>query len=330
MFILSLSAGGSIPWFNTVCFVLNIKNFPENWPLAVSLSVSFNGVTAALYNLIVTNISPDNKSTSYLLLNALVPFIVAIAALGPILQQPGSQKDRQINETVIKDDAHIFVCMYVLAAITALYLFFLNPKSQNVFIVTILLIVLPFIFPNIIYLLKKGHRAYFSNGRTVEGSSYNLVENKHHEEFPEACSTPVANKNSRRCCFFDRIIEKDQLMVLGEEHSATFLVTRCDFWLYYIAYFCGGTIGLVYSNNLGQIAESLGYISETKALVTIYSTCSFFGRLLSAATDLVACFYHQSYTSECKANYKLSDYSCILGLIRLKFGEKKYATKNYF
>ncbi|CBI39995.3 unnamed protein product, partial [Vitis vinifera] len=65
------------------------------------------------------------------------------------------------------------------------------------------------------------------------------------------------------------------------------LVRRWDFWLYYIAYLCGGTIGLAYSNNLGQISESLGYSSETNMIVTLYSACSFFGRLLSAAPDFL-------------------------------------------
>lgn len=305
MFVLSLSAGGSIPWFNTVCFVLNIKNFTVNWPLAVSLSVSFNGVTAALYNLIATKLSPNNKNSSYLLLNALVPSIVAIAALGPILQQPGPQKDHQIDETVIEDDAHVFVCMYILAAVTGLYLFLLDPKSQNILVVAILLIVLPFIFPKIVYLFKTRHRAYYSEGHHVEGPNYNLVELKHHEEVPEECLTPMHNRNSCGRSIVDMIMEKDRIRVLGEEHSVTYLVTRYDFWFYYIAYFCGGTIGLVYSNNLGQIAQSLGYITETKELVTIYSTCSFFGRLLSAAADLVTCFYHQTYTSKCMVNKKL-------------------------
>ncbi|PWA95834.1 nodulin-like, Major facilitator superfamily domain protein [Artemisia annua] len=294
VFILSLSAGGSIPWFNTVCFVLNIKNFPVNWPLAVSLSVSFNGVTAALYNIIATKLTP-NKNTSYLLLNALIPFIVAIAALGPILQQPGSDIDHQIDETVVKDDAYVFVCMYMLAAVTGLYLLFTESKSQNIYIVAILLIVLPFVFPKIVYLVKKLYRAYYSDGKPVEGPKYNLVEIKYHEEYTEESFAPIEKKNLLGWVF-DMTIEKGRLKVLGEEHSVALLVTRCDFWLYYIAYFCGGALGLVYSNNLGQIAQSLGYISETKALVTMYSTCSFFGRLLSAASDLVACFHRQDST----------------------------------
>ncbi|CAI9293039.1 unnamed protein product [Lactuca saligna] len=291
VFVLSLSAGGSIPWFNTVCFVLNIKNFPENWPLAVSLSVSFNGVTAALYNLIVTKLSPNDKTTSYLVLNAFVPFITSIASLGPILQQSTSQQDNnQKDEIALKDDAHIFIFLYILAAVTGLYLFFTNPVSQNIVIVTMLLIVLPFIMPKVIYLIKRAHRAFYPDG-PIERPDYELVEMNHLEEFHEECSTPVLNKSC--CSVFDRMIKIDRLRELGEEHSATYMMSRCDFWLYYVTYFCGGTIGLVYSNNLGQIVESLGYISETKALVTIYSTCSFFGRLLSAAMDMFGCFYQQ-------------------------------------
>jgi hypothetical protein len=83
------------------------------------------------------------------------------------------------------------------------------------------------------------------------------------------------------------MVKKDRLEMLGEEHPAWLLVRRLDFWLYYIAYFCGGTIGLVYSNNLGQIAESVGQSSNTTTLVTLYSSFSFFGRLLSAAPDYI-------------------------------------------
>nr|GMD38136.1 protein NUCLEAR FUSION DEFECTIVE 4-like [Ipomoea batatas] len=82
---------------------------------------------------------------------------------------------------------------------------------------------------------------------------------------------------------------KDHSVIPGEEHSASALITSRDFWLYYIAYFCGGTIGLVYSNNLGQISQSLGYSSDVTELVAVYSACSFFGRLLSSTPD----FLHQ-------------------------------------
>ncbi|KAL2902488.1 Protein NUCLEAR FUSION DEFECTIVE 4, partial [Bienertia sinuspersici] len=47
VFFLCLLGGCSIYWFNTVCFVLCIKNFSANRALALSLTVGFNGVSAA-------------------------------------------------------------------------------------------------------------------------------------------------------------------------------------------------------------------------------------------------------------------------------------------
>jgi hypothetical protein len=85
------------------------------------------------------------------------------------------------------------------------------------------------------------------------------------------------------CC--GAILGKGHIVVLGEEHSAQKLIHSVDFWLYYTAYFCGVTVGLVYSNNLGQIAQS-----RLTMLLGVYSSCSFFGRLLSALPD----FLHMS------------------------------------
>ncbi|KAJ9537357.1 hypothetical protein OSB04_030090 [Centaurea solstitialis] len=179
-----------------------------------------------------------------------------------------------------------------------LYLFFLDTPSQNIFVVATLLLVLP--------LLWLKFRVFFCNDEScsqvhpVEGPSYDLVEINNYEELSEEISSSLfSNQKSFGCRVFGKMIEKDQITVIGEEHTVRMLVNRCDFWLYFVAYFCGGTIGLVYSNNLGQISQSHGYVSETATLVTIYSTCSFFGRLISAGPDLVGCFYpSQMYTKK--------------------------------
>ncbi|KAL5077738.1 hypothetical protein RYX36_016722 [Vicia faba] len=87
VFLLCLLSGCSICWFNTVCFVLCIKNFPVNRPLALSLTVGFHGVSAAHYTLAANSINPLSDQL-YLLLNALVPLLTSFAALLPILRQP--------------------------------------------------------------------------------------------------------------------------------------------------------------------------------------------------------------------------------------------------
>ncbi|KAL7238312.1 hypothetical protein ACSBR2_004423 [Camellia fascicularis] len=300
VFVLCLLAGCSICWFNTVCYVLCIKNFSANRPLALALSISFNGVSAALYNLIANAIN-SSEDTLYLLLNALVPLITSVAALPPLLRQPPIQS---LPADAVSRDSLIFIYLNILAVFTGLYLLLLNSLSSNAITARILLagavflLVIPLGTPGIIYARDWARRTIHSSFR-FEGSRFNLVDVDDLELHKELIGSGISSaddttlngnnalglREKRGCCV--DLIEKDQLTVLGEEHPAKWVVRRRDFWLYYLAYFCGGTIGLVYSNNLGQISQSLGYSSQTSSIVTLYSACSFFGRLLSAAPDFL-------------------------------------------
>ncbi|KAL1830554.1 hypothetical protein ACET3Z_000205 [Daucus carota] len=307
VFMLCLLAGCSICWFNTVCFVLCIKNFPANRPLAISLTVSFNGVSAALYNLAAKSFD-SSSSDLYLLLNAFIPLLTSIAALIPILRQPPVN---HLPTDAVKRDRLIFLLLNFLAVITGLYLLVLHPgdpsSARILFCGAIILLILPLAIPGVVYARDWFHRTIYSSIR-VDSTSFILVDHDDlqlHKEFMSQENSPVINVVSytgsddaypnriieevtkSREGFFVRIIEGDRLVMLGEDHKANKLIRRIDFWLYYFAYFFGGTIGLVYSNNLGQISQSLGLSSTTSTLITLYSAFSFFGRLLSAAPDIL-------------------------------------------
>lgn len=305
--LLCLLAGCSICWFNTVCFVLCIKNFPSNRPLAVSLMLSFNGLSAALYNLAANSFSPSSTSV-YLLLNALLPLVTSIVALIPILRQPPVIT---LPPDVIKRDQVTFVLLNFLAVITGLYLLFLHPSNMSMacllFAGAIFLLVLPLGIPGIIYAREWFKNAIYTSFQ-LHDSGFTPVDAEDLELHKQLLSRENSavncmisspdvdgsmnemsrqNMRSTEACSCDIIFKKDQLVMLGEEHKAKMLIRRLDFWLYFVAYFCGGTIGLVYSNNLGQIAQSLGHSSFNSRLITIYSSFSFFGRLLSAAPDFI-------------------------------------------
>lgn len=307
MFLLCLLAGCSICWFNTVCFVLCIKNFPSNRPLALALTVSFNGVSAALYTLAAKAISPSKPSV-YLLLNAFIPLITSIVSLIPVLRQPSVDP---LPSEAVRRDQIIFIILNFLAVVTGLYLLLLHSKDLDtariLFSGAILLLLLPLGIPGIIYARSWFHRTIYSSFQ-LEGSGFILIDEEDLELHKEIISrhNSIANGlvdhsadgddltksllkqdagSNERCC--DSIIKKDKLVMLGEEHNAKMVVRRLDFWLYYVTYFCGGTIGLVYSNNIGQIAQSLGYGTSTSVIVSVYSSFSFFGRLLSAAPDFI-------------------------------------------
>ena len=113
-----------------------------------------------------------------------------------------------------------------------------------------------------------------------------LLNNDEQSEIDSSMAQKSVEWQLDGCCC-GMILEKGRVLVLGEEHSAKKLIRRVDFWLYYTAYFCGATVGLVYSNNLGQIAQSLNLQPRLTMLLAVYSSCSFFGRLLSALPDFL-------------------------------------------
>ncbi|KAK4801429.1 hypothetical protein SAY86_021916 [Trapa natans] len=308
-FLLCLLSGCSICWFNTVCFVLCIRNFSSNRALALSLTVGFNGVTAALYTLIADSLDPSSSSV-YLLLNASVPLLISSLALVPILRQPTLSP---LPPEAVRLDSLIFLILNVAAALTGIYLLIIGTFSTDIGTARILLggavvlLAFPLFIPGILYARSWFQQTVRTSFR-LEDSGFLLVDDEDLELHKELITSDVSvhenglthliseNGSSygltRRkhpeiegCC--EAIIGRNQLVMLGEEHPARLLVRRVDFWLYYVAYFCGGTIGLVYSNTLGQIAQSLGQASQTTMLITLYSSFSFFGRLLSAAPDYI-------------------------------------------
>ncbi|XP_065619139.1 protein NUCLEAR FUSION DEFECTIVE 4 isoform X2 [Quercus suber] len=254
VFFLCLLAGCSICWFNTVCFVLCNQNFPANRPLAISLTVSFNGVSAALYALAANAIDPSSDAL-YLLLNALIPLLTSVVSVIPILRQPSLDP---LPPDAVRHDSLIFLLLNFLAVVTddlELHKELLSRHASSI-------------------------------GPIGNGSLTHLLS----DNGSMIAITRQKTGEIEGCC--QGMLVRDQLAMLGQEHLAGVLVRRFDFWLYYLAYFCGGTIGLVYSNNLGQIAQSLGQSSNTTTLLTLYSSFSFFGRLLSAVPDYIrAKFY---------------------------------------
>ncbi|CAA0820698.1 Major facilitator superfamily protein [Striga hermonthica] len=266
--ISSLLAGSSVSWFNTVCYVVCIKTFRTNRALALALTISFNGLSAAIYNLTANSIDPNNDTKLYLLLNATIPLITSVLALRPIMRSSEPQSAGPTHR-----DRSNFIILTALAVITGLYLLALNSMSWNSFATrvilsgAVILLLLPLATPRII--------------NSYIGSS---TENDDLEIQKELIGTEALLNSSLN----ENASQKDRLVVvLGDEHSTAMLIRNREFWLYYVVYLCGGTLGLVYSNNLGQISQSLGFHSDVRSLVSLYSACSFFGRLLSTVPELV-------------------------------------------
>ncbi|KAM3256602.1 hypothetical protein ACQJBY_049188 [Aegilops geniculata] len=292
VFLICLAAGCSICWFNTVCFVVCIRSFSAaNRPLALSLSISFNGLSAAFYTLFANALSPYSPSV-YLLLNAILPLAASIIALPAILLC--HPHDHSSLRTVPKHDRRVFLCFYTIAFVTGIYLVTFgsvtttSSAARAILMGAMALLTLPLIIPAASSCSSVGTH----DPDTELTFNHNdpqkplLLNHDDHTETNGSVAHKTVEWQPEGCCC-GTILDKGCVLVLGEEHSAKKLIRCVDFWLYYIAYFCGATVGLVYSNNLGQIAQSLHLQPQLTMLLAVYSSCSFFGRLLSALPDFL-------------------------------------------
>ncbi|XP_034568522.1 uncharacterized protein [Setaria viridis] len=289
VFLVCLVAGCSICWFNTVCFVLCIRSFSaSNRPLALSLSISFNGLSAAFYTLFANAFSPTSPSV-YLLLNAILPLAASILALPAILLCHTHDNHLQ---SVPRYDRRVFLSLYILAFITGIYLVVFGSlnttRSAAAWVIltgAMVLLALPLIIPAC-------SSCSYVDTHSIDSASHNDDPHKpllvgNHLQNGSNAVMEKAMEQQLQGSSCGTILDKGRLVVLGEEHSAKRLIGCVDFWLYYTAYFCGATVGLVYSNNLGQIAQSLHQQSQLTMLLAVYSSFSFFGRLLSALPDFL-------------------------------------------
>ncbi|MED6175903.1 hypothetical protein PIB30_082731 [Stylosanthes scabra] len=270
VFLLTFLAGNSICWINTVCYVVTIKNFLSHSQVAVGITTSYQGLSAKVYtNVVDAFFSPRNKARAFLFLNSVLPLAIALV-VAPILRET---KKNTPNFNHNNHNFYGFGVVFVITIATGVYavvssLGFVSRKisSLGVLIGILVSLFLPLLVPisvKIIELVKSWHE----NKEKLRVYHYTMEENY---------TTTNEVKESEG--------EEEKEVCVKEEIGVNLMVKRIDFWLYFSVYLFGATIGLVYLNNLGQIAESRGS-SNTSSLVSLSSSFGFFGRLMPSLMD---------------------------------------------
>ncbi|GER28113.1 major facilitator superfamily protein [Striga asiatica] len=241
VFALTVLAGNSVCWINTVSYVLAINNFPLDRKIAVGLSTSYVGLSTAIYTNAVNILagragSPARRAEYFLLLNALVPLTVCVLVAPIVLA-----RDPTLGKSRVLESG--FRSLFVITVFTGLL-----GVTSSLFSSTVLLALVVVFF---VFLLMP-------------------------------LSTPLvewARETMQKKCLL-RLYDEGE----GEEIGPLMMLRRVEFWLYFFVYLFGATLGLVYLNNLGQVAESRG-CSGTLSLVSLSSALRFFGRLLPSLFD---------------------------------------------
>ncbi|XP_010510381.1 PREDICTED: protein NUCLEAR FUSION DEFECTIVE 4-like [Camelina sativa] len=264
---LSFLAGNSICWINTACYIVAINSFPMNRQVAVGITASFQGLSGKIYTDMVnsfSNSSPREAASGYLLLNSLVP-LVACFVTAPMLMRHGGDK----TTSSTKDVKVGFIVLFVLTIATGIYAVATSLLSAPT--VLVLVGITLFLFSPIGIPIGVWFKEFVSSRKTQQKvhdleapDKFELVEEEDHtkeeEEFEKA------------------------IVGVKEEVEWTQLWKKQDFWIYFGLYLFGPTVGLVFMNNLGQIAESRG-CTATSSLVALASSFGFFGRLLPSLLD---------------------------------------------
>lgn len=272
--LLNVLAGNSICWINTVCYIVAVKNFPLQLQAAVGLTTSYAGLSAVIYTAVVDAFLSRilGRAQAYLLLNAIFPIIVSIITT-PVVRNLSFSKPQ-------KSEAG-FVVISMITVGTGLYALSSSLSSTSgklpplVNVVGIgLCLALPLVVPLCDYLraiMFKG-KLYMNTAARVCHLSSPSIEESTNEDIENRMKWMDFVSNME-----DNVPESKAAVM--EEIGAGLMLKRLSFWLYFFVYLLGVTLGLVFMNNLGQVAQSRGY-SRTSSLVSLSSAFGFFGRLL--------------------------------------------------
>ncbi|KAF6985170.1 hypothetical protein CFC21_003066 [Triticum aestivum] len=278
LFALTSLAGNGICWINTVCYLLCINNFPSDSRVAVSLATSYLGLSAKFYTTMEDTLKGlrYSQAKKYLLLNAVVPMLVTLLVVPSLrVVKPGSGKRTDFG----------FFAMFAItlatgacAVVGSIGSKSLGVSSKEHLISLYVMLAVPILIPVALRVResmakiraaanKRVHRVHDlgENGMCWLNKEIEVATNvkEEEEEVKEAGSVEHGGQ---------------------EELGGLGLLRRLDFWMYFFSYMFSGTLGLVFLNNLGQIADSRG-LGDPSTLVSLSSSFGFFGRLLPAFLD---------------------------------------------
>lgn len=290
IFFLTILAGNSICWINTVCYLVTIRNFPMDRQLAIGLTGSYLGLSAKIYTDIVDVVfpsSPINRARAYLFLNSVLPVIVGVIA-APVVRVINNIVGKSTN--INNRDKAAFIVILVITTATGVFAVmgslgsvsiissWLSPFTSAVGMVALLLA--PLVIP-----LGQQIRLLISARLILSREEKVYIEENVSMEKMESGSSRDASFEFFSCVSesgSDDNIKAEDISVI-EEIGVKLMLRRLNFWLYFFVYLFGVTLGLVFLNNLGQIAESRG--CSASVLVSLSSSFGFFGRLIPSLLD---------------------------------------------
>lgn len=274
LFLLTSLAGNGICWINTVCYLLCIRNFGASSRVAVGLATSYLGLSAKVYTSLADSVPGlgSNKAKTYLLLNAVVPMLVTVV-VAPSLRVV------ELTSEASTDAAFLVMFAITLATGACAVVGSIGStsgsglSSREHMVSLGVLLATPVLIPLALRVRESLHKIW-------ETKRENRIHDLGTDDAIVVVDVAADAADAESIKEGDGVTEEKP----QEEIGGLRLLRKLDFWLYFFSYMFSGTLGLVFLNNLGQIAESRR-LGQTSTLVSLSSSFGFFGRLLPSFLD---------------------------------------------
>ncbi|KAL2482741.1 Major facilitator superfamily protein [Forsythia ovata] len=286
-------ATNSSAWFTTAVLVTNMRNFPLSRGTVAGIIKGYAGLSAAVYTQIYS-VLLQNSSAKLLLFLALgIPTLclVMMYFVRPCTPASGDDSSEQSHFLFIQA-ASIVLGIYVLTTTILDDVLSLNtPVSYTFLVVMVLLLMAPLAIPIKMTFYPSNHSKSAILSQPVGPTKSSDRENSNVDVMEPLLKPSSSAANLGSFHESDGMTEVDMLLAEGEgairkkrrprrgdDFKFTEALIKADFWLLFLVSFVGVGSGITVLNNLAQIGIAQ-YMNDTKILLSLFSFCSFAGRL---------------------------------------------------
>lgn len=262
---------------NTGALVTCLKNFPESRGSVIGLLKGLIGLSGAIMTQLYHSFY-GNDSKSLILLIAWIPAIVPLLFLRTIRIMKVVQQEKELKV--------FYKFLYAALGLAGFIMLIIIIQNKLKFTrseyISSTTFVLALLFLPLAIVIKEEFTLWQSKKQNLnDHSQLNVVA-----ENPSAVvTTPLGGRLEPFSCIVNIFNQPDR----GEDYTILQAISSIDMLIIFIATTCGVGGALAAIDNLGQIADSLGYKTHNiGTFISLVSVWNFLGRVLASFASEVA------------------------------------------
>ncbi|MCO5611247.1 hypothetical protein L7F22_065499 [Adiantum nelumboides] len=290
MMLIAIFVGpNSASWFNTAVLVTCMRNFSHSRGLVAGFLKGFVGLSSAIYTLIFTSFL-NNEPLKLLMLLAIGPAVVSLISMNfvrPIKSEDMREEEEEQSNYIFVDILCIVLAVYLLVAtILEDWVTFPSNFVPGVIAgVMLLFLVVPAFVPLRHYIewsfSRQREAAIAESLRQPLVRGRSSRRRRHRRALERRTRLPDIDEGDEEAFFLalaEGAVTEKKGPRRGDDFKLRQALVKADFWLLFLAFFCGVGPGIVTLDNLAQIGDAYG-TTDVTTYVSLLSIFNFLGRL---------------------------------------------------